>query len=107
MKALKSLPIETKTIMTVVFSFAILMIGDVASAITAPSSGSFAYTVYDIGVQKILKGPVGFVGGVVAIVIGAIMAMRAQVLPAVASILGGGVLLGADSIVSSMGTLIQ
>lgn len=77
----------------------------VASAIvTAPTSG-FAYDVYDIAVNKILKGPIGFVGGVGAIALGAIMAIRAQIMAAIPTVLGGAVLLKADKITESLGAL--
>ncbi|QYK83487.1 hypothetical protein IBG34_23110 (plasmid) [Aeromonas media] len=29
-----------------------------------PAAGAFGYDLYDIGVNKLLKGPVGFVAGV-------------------------------------------
>ena len=84
----------------------VLGLSGIASAITAPAAGSFAYDVYDIGVNKILKGPVGFVGGVAAIVIGAIAAIRAQIMLAIPAILGGAVILKADTITTSLGMTI-
>jgi len=75
-------------------------------AITAPAAGSFAYDVYDIGVNDILKGPIGFVGGVAAIVLGAIMAIQGKIMGAAPAILGGAAMLKADSIVSSLGAII-
>lgn len=78
----------------------------VAHAITAPATGSFAYSVYDIGVNQILKGPIGFVGGVGAVVWGAIAAVQGKIMTAVPAILGGAAMLKADSIVSSLGAII-
>lgn len=89
--------------MTAAFVFGL---SGMASAITAPAAGSFAYDVYDIGVNKILQGPVGFVGGVAAIVIGAISAIRAQIMLAIPAILGGAVLLKADTITTSLGMIV-
>ena len=77
-----------------------------ALAMTAPSTGSFAYDIYDIGVNSILKGPIGFIGGVGAIVFGAIEAIRGRILEAVPAILGGAALLKADSIVQTLGCII-
>jgi hypothetical protein len=77
-----------------------------AFAMTAPSAGSFAYDVYDIGVNSILKGPIGFIGGVGAIVFGAIEAIRGRILEAVPAILGGAALLKADSIVQTLGCIV-
>lgn len=80
---------------------------DVVHAVTAPVSGSFAYDIYDIGVNKILGGPIGFVGGVGAIVVGAVSAVQQKVFAAVPAILGGAGMLNADSIVESLGLMIN
>lgn len=77
-----------------------------AFAITAPTTGSFAYDIYDIAVNDILKGPVGFVCGVGAIAFGAFSAIRSQIFPAVGATLGGGALIKSDAIVTSLGMLI-
>ncbi|NKE70157.1 hypothetical protein [Candidatus Manganitrophus noduliformans] len=84
----------------------ILAIAPFAMAITAPAAGSFAYDVYDIGVNQMLKGPIGFVAGVVAIIMGAAAAIMGEVMYAIPAILGGGVLLKADALVTSLGALI-
>ena len=73
-----------------------------AGAIAVPESGSFAFDVYDVIVNKILKGPIGFVGGLAAIVIGAAQLTKSWVL-AVLGILAGTVVIKADSIVTSLG----
>jgi len=77
-----------------------------AMAITSPATGSFAYDVYDIGVNQILKGPIGFMAGVGAIAFGAVMAIKGQILLAIPAILGGAFLLKADSVVESLGAII-
>jgi hypothetical protein len=78
-----------------------------AHAVTAPASTTvFAYDVYQIGVNGVLKGPIGFVGGVAAIVFGAVTAIRGAILQALPALLGGGVLLKADSIVTTLGASI-
>lgn len=77
-----------------------------ADAFTAPAAGSFAYDIYDVGVNDILKGPIGFAAGVGSMVAAAIMAIRQMLLPAAATILGGAFLLKADSVVTSLGALI-
>ena len=77
-----------------------------ADAFTAPAAGSFAYDIYDVGINQILKGPIGFAGGVGAMVAAAVMAIRQMLLPAAATVLGGAFLLKADSVVSSIGAMI-
>lgn len=76
----------------------------VAHAYIAPTSNStFLYDLYDISVNKLLKGPAGFVAGVGAMVFGAISLLRGAILQAIPAVLGGAVLIKADSIVSSLG----
>lgn len=77
-----------------------------AFAVTAPTTGSFAYDVYDLAVNKILNGPIGFVGGLAAVVLGGMMAVRNMILPAVGTILGGGMVIASDTIIQSMGAMI-
>ncbi|BCO09249.1 hypothetical protein GF1_16250 [Desulfolithobacter dissulfuricans] len=72
-----------------------------------PASGTFAYDIYDVGVNQILKGPIGFVGGVGAMVAAGVMAIRQMLLPAAATVLGGAFLLKADSVVSTLGAIIS
>ncbi len=79
----------------------------VSHAVTAPASSTvFAYDVYQVGVEGVLKGPIGFVGGVAAIVFGAVTAVRGAILQALPALLGGGVLLKADSIVTTLGATV-
>ena len=74
-----------------------------AGAFTAPAAGSFAYTVYDVAVTQILGGAIGFVAGVGAMVFGAVLAIQQKVMGAVPSILGGAVLLNAETLVTTLG----
>ena len=73
---------------------------------TTPAAGSFAYDIYDIGVTKILQGPIGFVAGVAAVLIGAIAAIMGKLMFAFPAILGGAAIITAPTIVNSMGALI-
>lgn len=76
-------------------------------AMTAPSADSFMYDIYDIGVNKILKGAVGFVLGAAAMGWGGGMLMQAKLVPGIAAFTGGGVMIKADSLVTSLGALIS
>ncbi len=83
-----------------------LMLASNALAMTTPATGSFAYDLYDIGVNQILLGPIGFVSGVACMVFAAIMAIRQMLLPAAGVVLGGAFLLKADAVVQSVGAVI-
>jgi len=90
-----------------VFGGACILAANQANAFTAPTSGTFAYDIFDIGVNQILKGPIGFAAGVGSMVAAAVMAIRQMLLPAAATVLGGAFLLKADSVVSSLGAMIS
>ena len=76
-----------------------------AHAITAPAAGSFAYDIYDVGVNKMIKGAPGFVGGMITVIVSAINITKNWLL-AGGGILGGTALIKADSITTSLGALI-
>lgn len=78
---------------------------DVA-AWSAPASGSFAYDMYDIGVNKLLKGPVGFVGGVAIIAYSASNFSQGP-WKALTGILMGSGIAKADTITTSMGAMVE
>ena len=73
---------------------------------TAPAAGSFAYDVYDIAVNQILNGPIGFVTGMGVMGAGGyfIANSRAGGMAAgIPMILLGGSLIKLDTITSSLG----
>jgi len=77
-----------------------------ALAMTAPSTGSFAYDVYDIGVNSILKGPIGFIGGVGASRLRSDRGHTGTDTGICPRHPGGAALLKADSIVQTLGCII-
>ncbi len=100
---------QESTLLYVVTMFVVmaagLMITGTAEAIVAPAAGSFAYDIYDVAVNSVLKGPIGFVAGIAAIVLGAINAIMGKIMMAFPAILGGAALIKADTIVTSMGQI--
>ena len=60
--------------LTVMGAACILAAPKVAEAFAAPAAGTFAFDIYDIGVNQILKGPIGFAAGVGSMVAAAVMA---------------------------------
>ncbi len=97
---------QAKAITTLVVLAAACLMAVDAMALTAPSTGTFAYDLYDIGINQILKGPIGFVAGVACMVLAAVLAVRQMLLPAVCCVLGGAFLLKADSVVETIGAII-
>ncbi len=98
---------HTKTVTTLAILTAVwFLLSTNAMAMTVPAAGSFAYDLYDIGVNQILLGPIGFIAGVACMVFAAILAIRQMILPAAGVVLGGAFLLKADSVVQSIGAVI-
>ena len=91
---------------SLMLAMGLTMLAATAFAVVAPAAGSFAYDVYDIAVTKMLQGPIGFVGGVAAMIIGAVFAIQGKLMTAVPSIVGGAMLLKADTLVTSLGAII-
>jgi len=85
------------------FILLLLMVCE-AMGYTGSTSG-FAGEVYDIVVNKLLNGPVGFVAGVGCLVYGTASLVLGRVVPAVLSILGGAMLIKAPSIAQTLGML--
>lgn len=81
----------------------ILAVG--AQAFTAPAAGAFGYDVYDIVVNQILGGPIGFIGGVFLIVWGASQVMKSWIIT-VLCVISGTILIRADTLVVSLGALV-
>ena len=97
---------QAKSITTFAVLFGACFMSANAMAMAVPAAGSFAYDLYDIGVNQILLGPIGFVAGVACMVFAAILAIRQMILPAAGVVLGGAFLLKADAVVQTIGAMI-
>lgn len=76
-----------------------------AIAVTAPAAGAFGYDLYDVTVNDILKGPVGFVGGVFGIGYSATK-LSENFKTALLGVVGSSCVLQADNVVATMGLLV-
>lgn len=99
--------LRKKSIIPLVITITACCISSNAMGMTVPAAGSFAYDLYDIGVNQILLGPIGFVAGVACMVFAAILAIRQMILPAAGVVLGGAFLLKADAVVQTIGATIM
>lgn len=106
MNKAKQITKGSATMQTLLGLLAIVIFASPAWAIVIPAAGTFAYDIYDIVVNGILTGPVGFVAGVGAIVFGAYMAIRSEIMMAIGAIIGGAIILKADAITTTMGAII-
>lgn len=76
-----------------------------AMSFVAPAAGDFGYDIYDIVVNQILNGPIGFIGGVALIVFGATKIMQNWMLT-ILCIIAGTVLIRADDLVVTLGAIV-
>ncbi|MFH7319278.1 hypothetical protein ACHHRT_01565 [Desulfurivibrio sp. D14AmB] len=95
-----------KVVLAAMACCAVVLAAGQAAAFTAPVAGSFAYDLYDVGVNGVLKGPIGFVAGVGAMAGAAFLAFRQMILPAAGTVLGGVFMLKADAVVETLGMMV-
>lgn len=85
---------------------AALTISQEVFAWTKPTTGSFGYNIYDIAVEKVAKGPIGFVGGGWLIALGATKLNEGWT-RALPFIVGGSCLIKVEDLTTSLGALIH
>ena len=72
-------------------------------AITAPTSGSLFYDVYDIVVNSMLKGAVGFVAAILVFMMGIGLFFVQKIIPGIIGVVCAALVIKADAIVTSLG----
>lgn len=75
-------------------------------AMTAPQAGTFGYDIYDIVVNNISKGGIGFGVGVAGVAMAGFLAWKQQFPAMLGTLAGTGGLVKADSLVTTFGALI-
>jgi len=76
-----------------------------AHAFTAPTTGDLGYDIYDIVVNKGVKGPLGFVGGVAAFLFG-VSRLFSNVMVGIPTIVAAVCLIKSDTILQTFGMVI-
>ena len=76
-----------------------------AHAFTAPAVGDLGYDIYDIVVNKGVKGPMGFVGGVAAFLFG-VSRLFSNVMIGIPTIVAAVCLIKSDAILQTFGMVI-
>jgi hypothetical protein len=84
--------------------FTFLMAGG-AHAITAPATGSLFYDAYDIVINSMLKGAVGFVAAILIFALSIGLFLMKKVVPGIVGIVCAAILIKADTIVTSLGAV--
>jgi hypothetical protein len=76
-----------------------------AHAITAPAAGSLFYDAYDIVINSMLKGAVGFVAAILIFALSIGLFLMQKVIPGIVGIVCAAILIKADTIVTSLGAV--
>lgn len=76
-----------------------------ALALQAPQPGTFGYDMYDIAVNQILNGPIGFVAGVAGVVYSATR-LKDNWAPALSGVLMSSAVIQADAIATTLGMIV-
>ena len=76
-----------------------------AHAITAPATGGLFYDAYDIVVNSMLKGAVGFVAAILIFAMSIGLFLMQKVVPGIVGIVCAAILIKADTIVTSLGAI--
>jgi len=85
----------------------VLGLTSLSFAFATPQQGDFIYDIYDVVVNKMVKGPVGAAAGIGLMVLGGVNLAMARWGSAVFPILGGALLYKADSIASTLGMTVN
>jgi hypothetical protein len=94
-----------KVLGAIAMALGMMMLAATAGAFAAPAAGSFGYDVYDIVVNQILNGPIGFIGGVILIVFGATQIIKNWMMT-IMCVIAGTVLIRAEDLVITLGAMV-
>lgn len=90
--------------------FAVLLFVSIFASIgfsaTAPQQNDKFYEIYDLLINDVVKGPIGYIIAVISGVYAAVMLATSRVVPAIMGIAGTAFIVIAPSIVESLGAII-
>ena len=103
-------PMQLKTVISgqslmMLMAVAVLLLGSAlpSFAITAPTSGSLFYDVYDIVVNSMLKGAIGFVAAILVFMMGIGLFFVQKIIPGIIGVVCAALIIKADAIVTTLG----
>ncbi len=88
-----------------IMAVVVLLLGSAlpSFAITAPTSGSLFYDVYDIVVNSMLKGAIGFVAAILVFMMGIGLFFVQKIIPGIIGVVCAALIIKADAIVTTLG----
>lgn len=96
-----------KMVVALMAGLLVLAVAGTAFAFMTPTGAAteVGFDLYDLIVNKFIKGPIGAAAGVALVVVGAVGAALGKLSGAVWPLIGGGVLVGAPGLASSLGMI--
>ncbi len=93
--------------MVMMVSLVVLAMAGAAFAFTAPTGAATEVggSLYDLIVTKFIQGPIGSAAGVVLMVVGGIAAALGKMAQAAWPLVGGGILVAAPTLATSLGMI--
>jgi hypothetical protein len=93
--------------MLAVLALMITMQVNPVTAFTTPAAGSFGYDFYDVMVNKVANGSIGFVGGLFILVVGLVQVFRGQWALGCTALLAGTGIVKAETILNTLGAIVS
>ncbi|OPY70742.1 MAG: hypothetical protein A4E57_00359 [Syntrophorhabdaceae bacterium PtaU1.Bin034] len=96
-----------RSLAIIMIAVTVLLLGSAlpSFAITAPTSGSLFFDVYDIVVNSMLKGAVGFVAAILVFMMGIGLFFVQKIIPGIIGVVCAALIIKADSIVTTLGVI--
>lgn len=97
--------VRTQRSLVAMFVVALCAFVPNAMAFTAPAAGDFGYEFFDIAFNKILFGPIGWVGGGFLIALG-LSVLKQSWIQCIVCILGAAGLIKLQSLMTTLGAVV-
>jgi hypothetical protein len=98
-------PRQVRTALALYLGASAMATAMAAQAFAVPANGSLGYDVYDVVVNQLAAGPIGYAGAIILMIWGASLVMK-QWLVTVMCVIAGTVIIKAQAIVQSLGALV-
>lgn len=83
------------------------MMSSILIAAVVPTAGDLAFDLFDVAINDILDGPIGYIGGISAVLYAGYAFSTSKIAPAIMAVLGGAMVLQTDAIVQTLGATIS
>lgn len=97
--------VKKKTVVVMVLAVVSVLVVAGAAFALSPGTETTGAELYDLIVNKFIKGPIGAAAGTGFMVVGAVMAAMGKMSAAIYPLIGGGILASASALANSLGMI--